>query len=234
MNTYINRELSWLEFNRRVLGEAFDLTNPIIAQVNFLSIFSSNLDEFFMVRVGSLWDQSQAGEEIRDVSGMTPEEQIRKINEEAHKLVKIQYECYSEIKETLKEKGLPVCVYQDLTDEEKDFVDTYYNHHIFPIITPNVFETNQTFPLVKNKRINIFLLLAKEGINYYGNIQLPSQTSRVLEVKVNGKTKYVLLESVIMHKLSSLFQGYEIIETCKYRITRNADLRYDEEELRTF
>ena len=230
MTAYINRELSWIEFNKRVLGEAFDLTNPIMAQVNFLSIFSSNLDEFFMVRVGSLWDQTLAGKDLRDTSGLTPAEQITKINEEAQKLVKIQYERYGEIKERLKEKGLTICSYQELSEEEKQVLDTHYDRHIFPLITPNVFETSQAFPLVKNERINVFLLLLKEGVTYYGNVQLPSQTSRLFEVKGEKETKFVLLESVIMEKLETLFHGYKIVDVCKYRVTRNADLRYDEEE----
>lgn len=230
MGVYINRELSWLEFNKRVLQESFDATNPIVSQLNFLSIFASNLDEFFMVRVGSLWDQERSAEAIEDNSGLSPLEQIELINTEARELVTVQYDRYKRIKEKLAGIKQTICFYNDLTEEEKEEVDIFYQRYIYPIITPNVFTKNQSFPLVKNLRVNIFLLLEKNGMVFYGNLQLPNRTNRLIAIKNQGETKLVLLETVILNKIEDLFVGYKLIEYCTYRITRNADLNYSEEE----
>lgn len=230
MNTYFNRELSWLEFNRRVLGESFEAENPLAEQLNFLSIFSSNLDEFFMVRVGSLWDQLRSGEMIKDISGYTAEEQIELINEVTKKMVVTQYNRYKALKKELLGQKVEIATYAQLTQQEKAMVDGYYKENVYPLVTPTIIDKNGAFPLIANKTINLFLLLEKNGKVRYGNVQVPYQVNRLIELKENGTRKFIPVETVIKHQLTNLYPSYSIKEISTYRLTRNADLDYDEEE----
>lgn len=230
MNSYFNRELSWLEFNKRVLGESFEKENPLAEQLNFLSIFSSNLDEFFMVRVGSLWDQLRSGEMIKDISGYTAEEQIELINEVTKKMVVTQYDRYKELKLEMKKQKVLIVSYDQLTQSEKNKADIFYRKNIYPLVTPTVIDKNGSFPLIANKTINLFLLLEKNGKTRYGNVQVPYQVNRLVEIKKNSLRKFITIESLLRHKLVNLYPTYKIKEVSIYRLTRNADLDYDEEE----
>ena len=230
MNSYFNRELSWLEFNRRVLGESFEKENPLAEQLNFVSIFSSNLDEFFMVRVGSLWDQLRSGEMIKDISGYTAEEQIELINEVTKKMVVNQYDRYKELKLEMKKQKVLILSYDQLTQGEKKKAGIFYRENIYPLVTPTIIDKNGSFPLIANKTINLFLLLKKDEKTRYGNVQVPYQVNRLVEIKENGLRKFITIESLLRHQLVNLYPTYEIKEVSIYRLTRNADLDYDEEE----
>ena len=230
MNSYFNRELSWLEFNRRVLGESYEKENPLAEKLNFLSIFSSNLDEFFMVRVGSLWDQLRSGEMIKDISGYTAKEQINLINEVTKKMVAIQYDRYKELKLEMKKQKVIIVSYDQLTQREKKKVDIFYRENIYPLVTPIIIKKNGAFPLIANKTINLFLLLEKDGKILYGNVQVPYKVNRLVELKENYLRKFITVESLLRNQLVDLYPAYKIKEVSIYRLTRNADLNYDEEE----
>lgn len=230
MNKYFNRELSWLEFNRRVLGESYKKENPLAEQLNFLSIFSSNLDEFFMVRVGSLWDQLLSGETIKDNSGYTAEKQIELINKVTKKMVDMQYNRYKELKLEMKKQKVIIVSYDKLTQEEKKKADMFYKENIYPLVTPNIIDKNGAFPLIANKTINLFLLLEKDEKIRYGNVQIPYRVNRLIEIKKNHLRKFITIESLLKNQLINLYPTYKIKEVSIYRLTRNADLNYDEEE----
>lgn len=152
---YVNRELSWLEFNRRVLGEARDRTTPLFDRLKFLSITASNLDEFFMVRVASLKDMVHAGYKKLDIAGMTAEQQLKAIAEKTHELVAQQYSTYNRsLLPALEAAGVHVIErHEDLTGEEGEFADRYFMEEVYPVLTPMAFDPSRPFPLVRNKTL---------------------------------------------------------------------------------
>ncbi|WP_423230591.1 RNA degradosome polyphosphate kinase [Oxobacter pfennigii] len=231
---FINRELSWLEFNKRVLEEAQDTSNPLFERLKFLSIVSGNMDEFFMIRVGSLHDQIQAGFKEPDPAGLTPEEQTKKISFKAHELVNVQYNCYNRIlKKALGKENILFLKGKELTDEQKNYVQDYFVKNIYPVLTPMVVDQSRKFPLVLNKTLNIALLLNKNGSEdcYFATVQVPSVLSRLVDIPCGDNMRcFMLLEDIIKMNLNSLFTGHSIITSSCYRITRNADLTLDEEE----
>lgn len=161
---YVNRELSWIKFNERVLSEARDKTLPLFERLKFLSITSSNLDEFYMVRVASLKDQVHAKYTKADISGLTPREQLRSISEKTHELVQVQYSTYNRsLLPTLKKAGLHVIEeHEMLTDAQKEYVDQYFEENVYPVLTPMAMDSSRPFPLIRNKTLNIGALIAKK------------------------------------------------------------------------
>ena len=161
---YTCRELSWLEFNKRVLNEARDKSTLLFEKLKFLSITSSNLDEFFMVRVASLMDQIHAGYDRPDFSGLTPEEQLKKVSEKTHELVKVQYSTWNtEVLPQLNKKGLHLVErYEDLSPEEASYADKYFNENVYPVLTPMAVDPSRPFPLVRNRSLNLAALLRKK------------------------------------------------------------------------
>ncbi|WP_026886111.1 RNA degradosome polyphosphate kinase [Clostridium beijerinckii] len=227
---FFNRELSWLEFNQRVLDEAKDNTNPLLERLKFLSISSSNLDEFFMVRIGSLYSQIQAGFEEREVSGLTPGEQIEKILCRVRKMVKDQYNTYDHLYDHLGSRNIRIFTYDMLNKEQLEFVDDYYKNILYPVLTPMVIDSGRPFPLLLNKTLNIGIIL---GVNkgeqeLFATIQVPSVLDRLVSIPGGTGKNFVLLEDVIKNHLSELF-GFEVLTTACYRITKNADLSLNEE-----
>ena len=162
---YVNRELSWLKFDERVLSEARDKNLPLFERLKFLSITSSNLDEFFMVRVASLKDQVHAGYKKKDIAGMTAEEQIEAITQEVRGLVSLQYSTYTRsLLPALKQNGLHVIQeHEALTKEEARYVDRYFRDNVYPVLTPMAVDASRPFPLVRNKSLNIAALIKKLG-----------------------------------------------------------------------
>jgi len=233
---YFNRELSWLEFNERVLEEACDTNNnPILERLKFLSIASSNLDEFFMVRVASLSDQILAGFNELDIGGFTPSEQISLIALRAHKMIKDQYSCYRKsILPCLKEENIFFLEPKDLSEHQKVFIENLYYRTIFPVLTPMVVDRSRPFPLILNKSLNVALLLEnKEDTNdpIFGMVQVPSVLERLVELPEEGMGKcFILLEDIIKMYIDTLFTGHNIITMACYRITRNTDQGLNEEE----
>ncbi len=234
---YVNRELSWLEFNYRVLSEARDKSIPLFERLKFLSITASNLDEFFMVRVASLKDMVHAGYEKPDIAGMKPKQQLEKIAEKTHELVNLQYSTYSRsLVPALKQQGLRVIVsHEDLTKEEGEYVDRYFHDYVYPVLTPMAVDSSRPFPLVRNKTLNIAALVKKKSGEDdtldFAMVQVPSVIPRVVEIPEKGEGRAViLLEEIIERNIQSLFLNYDIVTAHPFRIMRNADFSIDEEE----
>ncbi|MDP4143019.1 MAG: RNA degradosome polyphosphate kinase [Bacillota bacterium] len=228
---FINRELGWLEFNQRVLEEAEDENNPLLERVKFTSIASSNLDEFFMVRVASLLEQVEAGFQKPDFSGLTPEEQIEKILIRTHEMVDDQYIALKELKKLLTEENINILDEKSLSASQKEYLKTYFYTTIYPVLTPMVVDSSRPFPLILNKSLNIALFLEdNDGEAIFGTIQVPSVLGRIMELPTDSNDKYfILLEDIIKMHLQDIFTGHKILSMSCYRITRNADLSIDEE-----
>lgn len=232
-DNFINRELSWLEFNERVLEEAGDSLNPLLERLNFLSIVSSNLDEFFMVRVASLIEQVQANFDKPDFSGLSPREQVKRITLRVHQMVKDQYECFTELNERLKEENIVILRPNELEKEQVEFIKNYFDKNVYPVLTPMVVDSSRPFPLIMNKSLNIALFVDgnESEIDIFATVQVPAVLGRIIElptVSMSSKA-YVLLEDIIKMNISDVFRGHSIKDMACYRITRNADLSIDEE-----
>lgn len=235
LKNFINRELSWLEFNQRVLEEAQDNSNPLFERLKFLSISNSNLDEFFMVRVASLKDQIDANFNEADFSGLSPVEQMKKISNRVHLMVEDQYNCFNRsIIPALKKEKLFFKKTDKYTQTEIEFIRNYYNKNVYPVLTPMLVDKSRPFPLILNKSLNIALLLDNKGKDaepLFATIQVPSVLQRIVELpgEQSGRV-FVFLEDIIKLFISELFSGHKILSMGCYRITRNADLSFDEEE----
>lgn len=239
---YVNRELSWLEFNCRVLSEARDKSLPLFERLKFLSITASNLDEFFMVRVASLKDMVHAKYTKPDIAGLTPAEQLEKISVRTHDLVSLQYSTYNRsLVPALKQQGLQIIEhYENLTKEQGKYVDEYFEENVYPVLTPMAFDSSRPFPLVRNKTLNLAALLQKKknsgGELEFAMVQVPSVLPRFIELPVSaGKDgaetrNVILLEQMIERNMKSLFLNYDILAVSPFRIMRNADLTIDEED----
>ena len=237
---YVNRELRWIKFNERVLSEARDKTLPLFERLKFLSITSSNLDEFYMVRVASLKDQVHAKYTKADISGLTPREQLRSISEKTHELVQVQYSTYNRsLLPTLKKAGLHVIEeHEMLTDAQKEYVDQYFEENVYPVLTPMAMDSSRPFPLIRNKTLNIGALIAKkdrkkeEKILEFATVQVPSVLPRVVLIPggKNDKQSVIFLEELIERNIGKLFLNNDVVCAHPYRIMRNADLSIDEDE----
>ena len=250
---YTNRELSWIQFNYRVLEEARDKSNPLFERLKFLSITASNLDEFFMVRVASLKDMVDAGYDKPDIAGMTPKEQLTAISEELHTFTQAQYSTYSRsLLPLLEKEGISVITsHEKLTEKEAEYVDNYFRESVFPVLTPMAVDSSRPFPLVRNRSLNIAALIcgktdengkikhiaaagsdkAKDEAEYeFATVQMPSGIPRFVRIPGEEGLRLILLEEVIRRNISSLFLNYDVICTAPYRIERNADLDIDEED----
>ena len=238
---YVNRELSWLEFDYRVLGEAKDKTTPLFDRMKFLSITASNLDEFFMVRVASLKDMVHADYTKPDIAGMTPTEQLEKISEKTHELISQQYNIYNRsLIPALENQGLDVITkHENLTKEQGEYVDRYFKEEVYPVLTPMAVDSSRPFPLVRNKTLNIAALLKKKGGDEeleFAMVQVPSVLARIVELPLtvdsvgNEMRHVILLEEIIERNMKQLFLNYDIIASHPFRIMRNADFALQEEE----
>ncbi len=235
---YINRELSWLQFNERVLLESEDDANPLFEKLKFLSISASNLDEFFMVRVASLKDMINADYKKLDISGMTATEQLDAVLENVHKFVDKQYEIYNDrLIPSLLENGIKICDPDELSGKDRDYLNRYFDEYVYPVLTPMAVDSSRPFPLIRNKSLNIGALLkkkeGKDGVDF-ATVQVPDVISRIIELPYTKGTeecrKVVLLEELIQNNMDKLFLNYDIITSAPYRVGRNADLSIDEDE----
>jgi polyphosphate kinase len=235
---YLNRELSWLEFNARVLEEAADPTNPWLERVKFLSIVSSNLDEFFEVRVAGLQQQLYAGLEPQDFSpdGLAPAVQLAKISERTHQLVGEQYRLlHQELIGGLKENGIEWVRLEELSRAERAYVDLLFAHNIYPVLTPLAIDPGHPFPHVHNKSLNIALLIegehSKQLQELFAVVQVPAVLDRVVLLPGPAdRVRFVLLEDVIAAHLGTLFGGFRVLRHTVFRVTRNTDLTIDEDD----
>lgn len=240
---YLNRELSWLSFNDRVLEEATDPNNPLLEKLKFVAITSSNLDEFFMIRVAGLRHQKENRVTRKDIAGMTPEQQLQHISESAQHLVAKQYMYLKKILNALELEGLYFVKPRDLTKGQLKWLRDYFEREIFPVVTPMAVDSSHPFPFLASKSLNLAMLLEK--IERTGDddndidvktaiVPVPSVLSRIIALPEDKERKgchdFVLLEDVIRHFAQQLFMGYDLLEAHAFRITRDADLYIDEED----
>lgn len=232
-----NRELSWLEFNRRVLQEAADQTHPILERLKFLAIFSTNLDEFFMIRVSGLKEQIE--EDVSDLSpdGMTPHEQMREIRARLLPILDEQLRLLrEEVMPALALEGIAVLPYDALSDEEKERADVYFTENVFPVLTPQAVDASHPFPYISNLSLNLGVVLTPNGgkkprpnETRFARIKLPSNVSRLIPVNDEG-TRFTLLGELIKANLQPLFPGMHILQAHLFRVTRDADIELREDE----
>lgn len=232
---FINRELSWLEFNHRVLEEARDKGNPIFEQMKFLSIVSSNLDEFFMVRVASLKDQVNAGYNKPDPAGLTPKQQLKRISQRAHEMTQDQYNTFNKsLKPRLKKNGFRIIKAKELNKKQFAYLEEYYRTQVYPVLTPMAVDFSRPFPLILNRSLNIALLVQEmeEDQPTFATVQVPAMLPRLVELPVgrNEGKECILLEEAMTLFMEKLFTSHRILCAHPYRITRNGDLSIDEEE----
>ena len=248
---FTNRELSWLKFNIRVLNEAEDDDVKLFERLKFLSITSSNLDEFFMVRIASLKDMVDADYKKKDISGMSAEKQLGILTKETHDFVKKQYEVYNKsLVPLLKKENLHIISHGDELDaNEKKFIDEYFDEFVYPVLTPMAVDASRPFPLVRNKTLNIAALIRKRKEEnskkkkkdvYLGNVdadldfamvQVPSVLPRIVEIPCESEErKIIYLEYIIEKNIDKLFLNYEVISAATFRVMRNAEFKLDEDD----
>lgn len=231
---YENRELSWLEFNQRVLEEAENSENPLFERLKFLSIVSSNLDEFFMVRVASLKEQVNAGYQKEDFAGYTPKGQLKAISARTHLMMEEQVKHFKRgILPQLRKHHIFLHAGLDkLTKAQEGFISQYFDTVLYPTLTPMGVDSSRPFPLIMNKSLNIGVIVENKGKEDFATIQVPSIVDRLVMIPASqeGNYEFVYLESIIIYYIEKLFVGRKVLACGEYRITRNADLTIDEEE----
>ncbi|MDR3090887.1 MAG: RNA degradosome polyphosphate kinase [Clostridiales bacterium] len=237
---YFNRELSWLEFNTRVLEEAQDKTNPLLERFKFLAITASNMDEFFMVRVSGLMDQKAAKIQKK---GPSPKEQLAAISQKVHEIVEKQYNCLNRsLLPSLEKEGASVLKYDELNAEQKRVCDDYFKTTIYPILTPMAVDKSRPLPLLNNRSLNFIAELFEDGADsdetggpaapLYALVQVPTVVKRLFPLpdKDGGGRCFILLEDIIRCHIQSVFSGYTVRDRAIFRITRDSDLELDEED----
>ncbi len=238
---YFNRELSWLEFNDRILFEARDTKHPLLERLKFLSITASNLDEFFIVRVASLRDMLSINYNERDISGLTVGEQLLRIDEKTRSSMALMYSTYTRsLLPSLKAHNIFVLDYDELDKKSRGMADGYFQTTLYPILTPMAVDAARPFPLIYGRQLNLAVLIEgkvtpsepQEGDSGYrfATIQIPTVVPRLFEVRLSSGTAFVPIEQIIRANVSSLFSKARVISTGFYRVMRNADLDIDEDE----
>jgi polyphosphate kinase len=239
---YFNRELSWLEFNRRVLHEALDERTPLLERLKFMAIFSSNLDEFFMVRVAGLKQQLEAGVTKLTPDGRTPAQQLADISTCLRPMVEKQHQ-HSEknLKKQLSDRGIYIIDYLDLNQEQRTHLNQFFEEHIFPVLTPLAVDPSHPFPYISNLSLNLAVVVKDPDTQeeLFARVKVPKVLPRFVELpeelrhRQKGKVAVwtgVPLEQIITHNLEYLFPGMNIMECYAFRVTRNADLSVEEDE----
>lgn len=227
---YNNRELSWLDFNYRVLQESYDKNNPLLEKLNFISIFSSNLDEFFMVRVAGLKDQVKMGyDKPENKAQMTPQEQLDAIKIKNTDYVNTQYQRYNELIKELANYDIEMVKPEDLSDALIEKFEQEFKLSVLPTLTPLGIDAYHPFPKLNNKSLNIFVDIDTEDAINSAIVQIPSLIPRFLTLNEGTKQYVVMVEDVITYFINYLFTGYEVLNTFTFRITRNADLTIHED-----
>lgn len=229
---FINRELSWLDFNFRVLHEAKDKLNPLFERLKFLAITSSNLDEFFMVRVASLKNMVHDDYKKKDSSGMTPKEQLEAISEKTHHMTEMQYSTYSRsLLPLLGMENIAILSREELDPEQKRFIERYFTNELYPILTPMAVDSSRPFPLIQNKVLNIGALIGGKKKRSFVTVQIPSVTPRLVELPAQkGQRSFILAEEIVEEFLPELFNRYDVICSSVYRVMRDADIPIDEDD----
>ncbi|MBB6218945.1 polyphosphate kinase [Anaerosolibacter carboniphilus] len=233
---FINRELSWLEFNDRVLQEARNSKNPLFERLKFLAIVSSNLDEFFMIRVASLKHQVHVGFQKPDPSGLSPKQQLKKISLRTHKMVDEQYTSFQRaLVPGLKRNDISIVNRENLTASQRDYLETYFTEVVYPVLTPMAVDSSRPFPLILNKSLNLGILIenkSSEKDYTFATVQAPSVLPRMVSLPTERpeSKSFIFLEEIVAMFIQRLFTGHKVICAYPYRITRDADLSIQEEE----
>jgi polyphosphate kinase len=241
---FFNRDLSWIEFNRRVLEEALDPELPLLEKVKFLSIFHSNLDEFYMIRVSGLKEQIAANVLEPTIDGLTPREQLQKIEKTLRPMLTTAMNLWlDELVPKLKEQNIIISEYDDLEQEEKEKLNEYFKKEIFPVLTPLAFDPGRPFPYISNLSLSLAILVRKpNGETHFARVKVPSILPRLMlidkvvdpekKLQLNGQfsAKFIWLGDLIKANLSLLFSGMEILEAHRFRITRDTDIELQEDE----
>lgn len=241
---FFNRDLSWVEFNRRVLEEALDPDLPLLEKVKFISIFHSNLDEFYMIRVSGIKEQIAANVLEPSIDGLTPREQLLKIEKAIKPMLEQVFDLWSNhVVPELRENHINICEYSVLTDEEKIKLTEYFKKEIYPILTPLAFDPGRPFPYISNLSLSLAILVRKpNGENHFARVKIPSILPRLLRIDqilhpnkknhINGNfsAKFIWVGDLIKATLHLLFPGMEIIEAHRFRITRDTDIELQEDE----
>lgn len=247
-NLYINRERSWLDFNYRVLEEAYDKTSPVMDRFKFLAITASNLDEFFMVRIAGIMDQIGVGYTKKGLDGKTPVEQLAELNAITHEMMKRQYNCLNKsLIPELSQLGIELTEYGDLTPEEQEYIGQYFSEFCYPVLTPQAVDNSRPFPLLKNNQVYLCIQLAdtqcdlnkkkkKKGEDeesFMAFLEIPRVLERIValpKTEEGDNRRYIFIEDIIRPHAGDLFPGYEVRHIGEFRITRNGDLAIDEDE----
>jgi polyphosphate kinase len=234
--TLLNREASWLKFNWRVLEEAGDLRNPLLERVKFLAISASNLDEFFEVRVGGLLQQLEDGHNSTTPDGLTMVEERELIKDATHEFVEEQYSCWNDrLRPELKEQGIRVLGLDELDEEALAFANDYCMRELDPLLTPVTVDPAHPFPRVINKATCVALLLRRRrrsSLTYTGVVTVPRSLPRLVRVPSQGTIDFIFLADLVVHHAARMYQGYDIVSSAAFRVTRNSNLYLQEEESR--
>lgn len=239
---YLNRDLSWVEFNRRVLMEAKDPSTPLLEKAKFLAIVSSNLDEFMSVRVAGIQDQIRAGYTKKDFTGYTPAGLYRRLISRISAMVAEQYRTFRELSRQLAKENIFFLKYDELNGAQRKSMETYYHDIIFPVLTPMAVDQSRPFPLVHTEFVYLAVVLKRDSGTwteeeedkepYFAIVQIPSNLSRIIPLPHPSNSKkqsFILIEELIRYHIQTLFSGYVPLAVHEFRLTRNADLAFDEE-----
>ncbi|WP_429370630.1 polyphosphate kinase 1 [Paenibacillus sp. DS2015] len=235
-SVYLNRDLSWVEFNWRVLQEAQDADHPLLERAKFLAIVSTNLDEFMSVRVAGIQDQIKAGYTKKDFTGYTPSGLYKRLMKRVSKMISEQYRTFRDISRQLSKEGIVFSSYEDLTAAQKQAMEQYYQDIIFPVLTPMAVDQSRPFPLVHSQYVYLSVVLNRQESTeedpYFAILQIPSNLARCIPLphRTNSKKRqFIFIEEVIKQHIHTLFSGYDPVAVHEFRITRNSDLTIDEE-----
>ena len=227
-----DRELSWLAFDQRVLELAEDESIPLLERVRFLAIFSSNLDEFFMVRVATLMSKIESGVKSHNSAGFTPAKLLENISTETRVLIERQAKCFQDsILPALKAQGISLVSWDELSEQEKSYTTGLFNTRIFPVLTPLAVDPSHPFPYISGLSLNLAVIVKnrKTGEDFFARVKVPPVLSRFLPTSENELTRFIPLEELIVAHLDDLFPGMEIEDYYTFRITRNQEMELDEE-----
>jgi len=240
---YLNRELSWIEFNRRVLDEALDGRNPLLERVKFLAIFAANFDEFFMIRVSGIKQQISAGVQRQSPDGLTPTEQLAAVRRAVLPMLEQERALLlDDLLPRLREQGIHLLSYADLSEQQRAWVADFFNRQIFPVLTPLAFDSSRPFPFISNLSLNLAVVIQdREKGNLFARIKVPEVLPRLValppelceaasDLPVERRTCFVWIEEVIAANLGALFPGVQVVESYPFRVTRNADMEIEEDE----
>ncbi len=234
---YVNRDVSWLAFNRRVLGEAEDEANPLLERVKFLAISASNLDEFFEVRVAGMMQQIEDGYNEAGPDGLTLAAKRDLLNKQTHDFVDDQYDCWNaRLRPAMAEQGIRVLALQELDEAQQQFVDEYCEKELDPLLTPVTVDPAHPFPRVINKALCLGLLLRRRrrsAITYTGVVSVPRALPRLIRLPSERGADFVFLADLVAHHAVRMYHGYDIVSSAPFRVTRNSNLYLAEEEARS-